>query len=130
MTRSLKRGIQLVETLIAGTIFFVIAAVFLNLLPAAQWATKKSDNRLAALTIARSKTEVARQSPFADLDSTLPTTETTRVNGTQFEVTTSVAPVATANPDLLKELIVELQWNESKSRKDLVFRTYVSRVKP
>jgi Tfp pilus assembly protein PilV len=125
-----QRGIQLVETLIAGTIFFVIAAVFLNLLPAAQWATKKSDNRLAALTIARSKAEEARQLPFADLTTTFPATETIRMNGTAFEVTTSIANVPTGDPALLKELKIELHWTESRSNKDYLFRTYLSRIKP
>ena len=121
------RGIQLVEILVAGTIFIIIAVAFLNLLPAATWATKKSDNRLAALTLARSAAEEARQRAFADL---VDSVQEKRVNGTIFQVKTTFQDVPDASPEYLKEIIVELRWNESGGQeKELAFRTYLSRIK-
>lgn len=115
------------ELLVAGTIFIIIAVAFLNLLPAATWATKKSDNRLAALTLARSTAEEARQKAFADL---VNSDQEMRVNGTIFQVKTTFQDVPDASPDYLKEIIVDLRWNESGGQeKELSFRTYLSRIK-
>ena len=115
--------------MVATAIFFTVAVLFLNLLPASFWATKKADNLQTAHAIASSKLEALRIGPFQDLTlGTWPVEVETR-NGTEFSLTTEVTELDGRDPDLLKSVEVTVTWNERSGPKEAKVQTYISAVR-
>lgn len=126
---SRQRGFKLLEVMVATAIFFTVSIVFLNLLPAAFWATKKADNKMAAHAVAASKLEALRSGPFSDLTIGSPLREVQVRNGTEFSLTIEVEELAGRDPELLKNVVVTVSWNERSGPKEARVQTYITAVK-
>lgn len=124
-----SRGFKLLEVMVATSIFFIVSIVFLNLLPASFWATKKADNVMTAHAVAASKLEALRSAPFSELVLGSTTQEAEVRNGTEFSLTIEIGEVSGRDPDLLKDVVVTLTWNERSGAKTARVQTYITAVK-
>lgn len=113
----------------AAAIFFTVAILFLNLLPASFWATKKADNLQTAYAIASSKLEVLRTEPFQSLTLGGLPPETERRNGTDFSLTIDIQEIPGRNPDLLRSVEVTVAWSEGSGPKEAKLQTYITAVR-
>lgn len=123
------RGFKLLEVMIAAALFITVAVLFLNLLPASFWATKKADNLHTSHSIAGSEIEKLRQSPFQDLIVGTSEPVLTRRNGTDFSIVIEVSELPGRDPDLLKKIDVAVSWEERSGLKTTQLTSYISVVK-
>ncbi len=124
-----ERGFKLLEVIVASAIFFTVSFLFINLLPASFWATRKADNLVTAHAAASSKLELLKSGPFQDLQVGGSFSEVQSFNGTKFTLTTDVSEVAGRDPQLLRRVVVTVNWSERSGPKEAVVETYITAVK-
>lgn len=122
-------GFQLIEIVVSGSIFFLLAIFVLNLMPTSQLATKKAESRLAAEGLAHSTLERLRGGSFDNLiNGPIPNREE-ELNNVTFRISVSVNDIPDSNPDLIREVVVETVWDEPGGAKTVTASSYVSRIK-
>ena len=123
------RGFKLLEVMVATALFFTVAVLFLNLLPASFWATKKANNLHTSHMIMTSEFERLRHTAFGNLVAGTSEPESLRRNGTDFSFTVDIQNIPGRDPDLLKRVEIVVQWKEQSGDKKAQMTSYLTSVK-
>lgn len=118
------------EVIIATSLFFMVSLFLLTLLPGAQWAGRKADNRYFAESLIDAEMERLRGLPFSSLTPGPLTDTTSKANGVTFVVHTEISDIPGSDPDLLKEAKVVVMWTEREQDLKVEDSAYIPKVRP
>ena len=121
-----RSGVQLVELIVAMAILAVIFLFVLNLLPLSQLAVHTTNEQLSAETLAHSVLEELRGGGIGTLAVGETRLEPTQIGNTEFERRYVVSDVPNADSELVKMVMVTIQWQRDSETKVFELDSYIS----
>ena len=129
MVRGRPSGLQLIEVVIAGFVFFLVSLFVLNLLPTSLWAVSKAETRMTAEAHAFSTLEQLRGQAFASHEIGDFSAPPRTVDGIELLTTYTVSEVEDSDPQLIKDIEVTVAWRVREQTHQVKAHTYVSRLR-
>jgi Tfp pilus assembly protein PilV len=130
--REACRGLTVIETLIAATLFLTAIVVVVGLFPASARAARQAQGHLLATNLAERELELARAASYGALEDRQNSYTLQIVNNgakTDMELTTRVK--ISEVRDGLKRILVVVDWQGTDLfNKELQMETYAARLTP
>lgn len=124
-----KRGMSLVEAIIALTVMALVTTLVANLLPSLGFTIKRSENRYQADTLAVSILSHQAARPFDDLTPTPYTPYSTQKwDGTSFDSEIEIFEVPGTDAENVMGLRVRIRWEERGGRREVVHERWVPNI--
>ncbi len=125
----MKRGLTLIETIMATFIISLVTMAVFNIFPSSAWTVKRAESELYADSVAMRHLEEQRARPFSELalgsSESLPDESSA---GTTFHAHLEIEEVADSSPEVLKALRVRVQWKHSDREYRLTREAWVVSV--
>lgn len=119
----MRRGVTLIESMIALSLLSVLLVVVLNLFPTSMRAIRQTEERQAATDLACSLLEKQAARPFTELTPAPPVELPAEGD---FRPTLEVFRVPDSQEDFLRGLRVTVRWGDQEVRQEL----WVTSVRP
>ena len=127
-----RRGLSLIETVVAATLLAMAVVVALSLLPASSMLTNRGRFRVNALELAQSVLEQQRARPWTTLPAPPARVELGNVTlegtGTVFSPVLEVSTVTGYDPEMLRRVTVTVTWVERTGAQKVQHESMVARV--
>ena len=126
------RGLTVIETLIAATLFLTSVVVLIGLYPASARATRQAQGHLMAAYLAERELEFARGRGYNAIEDYTETYDLTVVNnGASHEITFNTSVKVTDVRDGLKSVVVSVDYlAPDKFNRQLKMETYLGKSTP
>lgn len=124
-----RRAFQLLEVVLATSIFFLVSLFVLDLIPIAQWATARTESRLFAENQAFSQIERLRSGPFSALTLGEHSLASESYAGREFSGSYDVKEIPGTDPSLVLEVRVTVRWQEKGHWQEQAARSYLQKVR-
>lgn len=122
----MRRGLSLLETVVAGTLFFFVCILLMNLFPSSLVGLKAAENRARAERIAQACLDQNEARAFTLVGS--PPPEVQRWDGLDFRIQLEINEVSGLSGARVRHLRAAVSWLERNERRTAVRETYVSRA--
>ena len=109
--RTRPKGFTLFEIIFVGALALLVATGVLMSITSTGYAQARAELLFTADMLLTTQVEEAFRTPYDDLES-LSGTEKVEQNGFSFELTTKVSPVSEIGVDGVKQVSLELSWED------------------
>ena len=127
----MRRGLSLLETVVAAFLFMLVVILVLNLFPSSLLALTQAELKARAARLAQSRLNEVRLRPFESLQVQGPREELLgeEYQGARLRAFLDVRRDPDSDPDRLKVLRVTVQWDERGRKRESVREVWVTRVR-
>jgi hypothetical protein len=120
------KGLSLLETVVAGALFFFVTILLLNLFPSSLLSLKAAENRARAERLAQACLEENEAFAFTMLGR--PPAVTQQWDGLEFTIQLEIYALSGVEQERLRQVRAVVSWTERNERRSAARETYVSRA--
>jgi len=118
--------LSLLETVVAGALFFFVTILLLNLFPSSLLSLKAAENRARAERLAQACLEENQAFAFTTLGR--PPAVTQKWDGLDFTIQLEIYALSGVEQQRLRQVRAVVSWTERNERRSAARETYVSRA--